>query len=91
MDTALSFDDALQGYLLDAQVLLTQAQECLQHLELIDNDPDACRCLDDTLESLARQLHAWACVKSPITPMLCNSYLPPPVTAAACNVKPCPR
>lgn len=55
MDTALSFDDALQGYLLDAQVLLTQAQECLQHLELIDNDPDACRCLDDTLESLARQ------------------------------------
>jgi len=55
MDTALSFDDALQGFLLDAQVLLTQAQECLQHLELIDNDPDACRCLDDTLESLARQ------------------------------------
>lgn len=55
MDTALSFDDALQGYLLDAQVLLTQAQECLQHLELIDNDPDACRCLDNTLDNLARQ------------------------------------
>lgn len=55
MDTALSFDDALQKYLLDAQVLLTQAQECLQHLELIDNDPDACRCLDNTLDSLARQ------------------------------------
>ena len=55
MDTALSFDDALQNYLLDAQVLLTQAQECLQHLELIDNDPDACRCLDNTLDNLARQ------------------------------------
>ncbi|WP_455887317.1 histidine kinase [Pseudomonas rustica] len=55
MDTALSFDDALQKYLLDAQVLLTQAQECLQHLELIDNDPDACRGLDNTLDSLARQ------------------------------------
>ena len=55
MDTALSFDDALQGFLLDAQVLLTQAQECLQHLELIDNDPDACRCLGNALDSLARQ------------------------------------
>ncbi|WP_085625506.1 MULTISPECIES: histidine kinase [unclassified Pseudomonas] len=55
MDSALSFDDALQGFLLDAQVLLTQAQECLQHLELIDNDPDACRCLDNALDSLARQ------------------------------------
>ncbi|MFP3334595.1 histidine kinase, partial [Pseudomonas sp. SIMBA_064] len=49
MDTALSFDDALQGFLLDAKVLLTQAQECLQHLELIDNDPDACRCLGNAL------------------------------------------
>ncbi len=55
MGTALSFDDALQGFLLDAQVLLTQAQECLQHLELIDNDPDACRCLDNALDNLARQ------------------------------------
>ncbi len=55
MDTALAFDNALQGFLLDAQVLLTQAQECLQHLELIDNDPDACRCLDSTLASLAGQ------------------------------------
>ncbi|MFK3816945.1 histidine kinase [Pseudomonas sp. NPDC089407] len=55
MDTALPFDDALQGFLLDAQVLLSQAQECLQHLELIDNDPDACRCLDNALDSLARQ------------------------------------
>lgn len=55
MDSALSFDGALQGFLLDAQVLLTQAQECLQHLELIDNDPDACHCLDNALDSLARQ------------------------------------
>ena len=55
MGTALSFDDALQGFLLDAQVLLTQALECLQHLELIDNDPDACRCLGNALDNLARQ------------------------------------
>lgn len=42
----------LQDFLLDAQVLLTQAHECLQHLELIDNDPDACHCLSDTLATL---------------------------------------
>ncbi|WP_406821458.1 histidine kinase [Pseudomonas sp. KnCO4] len=54
-DSALSFDDALQRFLLDAQVQLTQAQECLQHLELIENDPDACRCLDNALDNLARQ------------------------------------
>ncbi|MDM3884807.1 histidine kinase [Pseudomonas sp. BCRC 81390] len=54
-DSALSFDDALQRFLLDAQVLLTQAQECLQHLDLIENDPDACRGLDNALDSLARQ------------------------------------
>ncbi|MNN26937.1 hypothetical protein D3C81_1404580 [compost metagenome] len=55
MDSALSFDDALLGFLQDAQVLLTQAQECLQHLELIDNDPDACHCLDNALDTLAQQ------------------------------------
>ncbi|CAM4052586.1 putative CheA signal transduction histidine kinase [Pseudomonas reidholzensis] len=44
---------ALQDFLLDAQVSLSQAQECLQHLQMIDNDPDACLCLDDTLGSLA--------------------------------------
>ncbi|MBH3427385.1 histidine kinase [Pseudomonas alkylphenolica] len=42
----------LQDFLLDAQVLLTQAEECLQHLNLIDNDPDACHCLNDTLATL---------------------------------------
>lgn len=55
VDSALSFDEALRGFLLDAQVLLTQAHECLRHLELIDNDPDACRCLENTLDGLARQ------------------------------------
>ncbi|MGE7992799.1 histidine kinase [Pseudomonas sp. NPDC089554] len=46
---------ALQDFLLDAQVLLTKAQECLHHLELIDNDPDACHCLNDSLEALSRR------------------------------------
>ncbi|RWU18041.1 histidine kinase [Pseudomonas alkylphenolica] len=45
----------LQDFLLDAQVLLTQAEECLQHLTLIDNDPDACHCLNDTLATLVNR------------------------------------
>ncbi|MHC6224854.1 histidine kinase [Pseudomonas sp. X10] len=45
----------LQDFLVDAQVLLTQSQECLQHLELIGNDPDACHCLNATLGTLAQR------------------------------------
>lgn len=43
----------LQDFLLDAQSLLSKAQECLQHLELIGNDPDACHCLNESLDLLA--------------------------------------
>jgi len=55
MDSTAANSSALQDFLLDAQVLLTQAQECLQHLELIANDPDACHCLSNTLATLARR------------------------------------
>ncbi len=55
MDSSVSKIDTLQDFLLDAQVLLTQSQECLQHLELIANDPDACHCLNKALETLARR------------------------------------
>lgn len=55
MDCTPQHSTALQDFLLDAQVLLTKSQECLQHLELIDNDPDACQCLGETLDLLARR------------------------------------
>nr|WP_236235582.1 histidine kinase [Pseudomonas faucium] len=55
MDNIVFPNSALQEFLLDAQVLLTQTQECLQHLELIANDPDACHCLNNTLDTLARR------------------------------------
>ena len=55
MESTTFNSSALQEFLLDAQVLLTQSQECLQHLELIDNDPDACHCLDNALDTLARR------------------------------------
>ena len=58
MDSSVSNTDTLQGFLLDAQVLLTQSQECLQHLELIANDPDACQCLNGALDTLARRASA---------------------------------
>ncbi|MFJ4155572.1 histidine kinase [Pseudomonas sp. NPDC089752] len=55
MESTAFNSSALQEFLLDAQVLLTQSHECLQHLELIDNDPDACHCLDNALDTLARR------------------------------------
>lgn len=55
MENAPLPSSALQGFLLDAQTLLSKAQECLQHLELIGNDPDACHCLDQSLDLLAQQ------------------------------------
>ncbi|WP_313712031.1 histidine kinase [Pseudomonas sp.] len=58
MDSSVSNIDTLQDFLLDAQVLLTQSQECLQHLELIANDPDAYRCLNKALATLARRASA---------------------------------
>ncbi|MBF8756425.1 histidine kinase [Pseudomonas guariconensis] len=58
MDSAPLNNGALQDFLLDAQVWLTKSQECLQHLELIDNDPDACQCLNETLDTLARRADA---------------------------------
>ncbi|MGH8379506.1 histidine kinase [Pseudomonas sp.] len=53
----------LQDFLVDAQVLLTQAEECLQHLELIDNDPDACHCLNDTLATLVTRAQSLGLVE----------------------------
>lgn len=51
---------ALPDFLIDAQVLLTRAQECLLHLDLIGHDADACDCLFLTLDALARRAHVQA-------------------------------
>ncbi|WP_433884923.1 histidine kinase [Pseudomonas vranovensis] len=56
-------DSALQDFLIDAQVLLTKAEECLLHLQLIDNDPDACHCLNDTLATLVERAQALGLVE----------------------------
>lgn len=58
MERVLSNTAILQDFLLDAQVLLNESQECLQHLELISNDADACHCLSKALETLARRADA---------------------------------
>jgi chemotaxis protein histidine kinase CheA len=55
MDSTPVPNGHLQDFLLDAQVLLSGAHECLQHLELIGNDPDAYLCLDETLDTLAQR------------------------------------
>ena len=48
----------LQAFLDDAQGLLIRCQECVQHLVLIENDPDACHCLVETLDSLGAHARA---------------------------------
>ncbi|MGC7841333.1 histidine kinase [Pseudomonas wayambapalatensis] len=58
MERALLNTAILQDFLLDAQVLLNESQECLQHLELISNDADACHCLSEALDTLARRADA---------------------------------
>lgn len=55
MDSTPLLNSAVQDFLQDAQVLLARSQECLQHLELIDSDPDACHCLNETLDTLAHR------------------------------------
>jgi hypothetical protein len=49
---------ALHEFMVDAQIMLNQSQECLQHLELIDNDRDASECMVDTLNRLAARAQA---------------------------------
>lgn len=43
---------ALSGFLIEAQVLLTTAEECLNHLRLIHDDEDALNCMLATLLKL---------------------------------------
>lgn len=47
-----------------SQALLSRAQECLLHLQLIDNDPDAIDCLIATLKQLGDEadIASVACV-----------------------------
>ncbi|PZW78339.1 hypothetical protein DFS21_108238 [Pseudomonas sp. 2848] len=55
MDSTSLHNAAVAAFLQDAQVLLARSQECLQHLELITNDPDACHSLNAALDTLARR------------------------------------
>ena len=58
MDSTPLHNAAVAAFLQDAQVLLARSQECLQHLELIANDPDACHSLTTALDTLARRADA---------------------------------
>lgn len=55
MDSTPLHTTAVAAFLQDAQILLARSQECLQHLELISNDPDACQSLNAALDTLARR------------------------------------
>lgn len=50
----------LPDFLVDAHILLTRAEECLSHLDLIGQDADACDCLVTTLGTLAMRAYGQA-------------------------------
>lgn len=45
-------------FMIDAQIMLTQSQECLHHLELIGNDRDASNSMVNALGTLAERAQA---------------------------------
>ncbi|MBA1202087.1 histidine kinase [Pseudomonas capeferrum] len=55
--------NVLQAFLNDTQGLLSRCQECVQHLVLIENDPDACQCLVETLDNLGLRARAHGLVE----------------------------
>ncbi|NBA93808.1 histidine kinase [Pseudomonas sp. R5(2019)] len=50
----------LKDFLVQAQVLLVKAQECVNHLDLINSDGDASACLLDTLATLGERAQSRA-------------------------------
>ncbi|MDZ5602283.1 histidine kinase [Pseudomonas sp. RP23018S] len=52
MDVDGAKDSSLRTFQQDAERLLAVADDCMAHLHLITNDPDACRCLNTALAAL---------------------------------------
>ncbi len=55
MNSANEWQSTLPEFLLEAQMLLTKTEECLNHLHLIRNDSDAIDCLKASLTKLAEK------------------------------------
>ncbi|WP_049870572.1 hypothetical protein [Pseudomonas cremoricolorata] len=55
MDQRPSDTATLRPFLADARRLLATAEDCMAHLQLIDDDADACHCLQQALSALARR------------------------------------
>lgn len=50
-----NWNPRLPEFLIEAETLLAKSEECLAHLQLIKNDPDAIHCLLGTLLTLANR------------------------------------
>ena len=55
-----NWNPRLPEFLIEAETLLAKSEECLAHLQLIKNDPDAIHCLLGTLLTLANRAHVLA-------------------------------
>ncbi|WP_458128115.1 hypothetical protein [Pseudomonas sp. Z2-11] len=55
-----NWSQRLPEFLIEAETLLAKSEECLSHLELINNDKDAIDCMLSTLLKLANKADALA-------------------------------
>jgi len=55
-----NWNQRLPEFLIEAETLLAKSEECLSHLQLINNDKDAIDCMLSTLLKLANKTNALA-------------------------------
>ncbi|POA27383.1 MULTISPECIES: hypothetical protein [unclassified Pseudomonas] len=55
-----NWNQRLPEFLIEAETLLAKSEECLSHLQLINNDQDAIDCMLNTLFTLANRADALA-------------------------------
>ncbi len=55
-----NWNQRLPEFLIEAETLLAKSEECLSHLQLINNDKDAIDCMLSTLLKLANKANALA-------------------------------
>lgn len=60
MNDGKEWQDTLPEFLLEAEMLLTQSEECLNHLRQFRDDSDAINCLKNSLHKLAAKADAMA-------------------------------
>lgn len=89
MDSCVPPGAELPEFLRDAQRLLSQAQECLLHLQLIDNDQMPAGASTTPLPGWPSAPSNWALTRSPITAPRCTICSHLPAASDTCTAQHC--